>query len=156
MEEVWNEVWLKAPEEEQDAFREEHGLQVVVVHQSVAGAPLVLSSGPKKPVLEIDTGNSNAHQVAQPVDQRLPSNVGAIRNTNIVVENKFGTSKAALSLAQVKAAPSLAQAKAAGQQKASESKSADDKDKKAAAPADKKESARQFSYARALGNNSGV
>jgi hypothetical protein len=118
MEEVWNEVWLKAPEEEQDAFREEHGWQVVVVHQSVAGAPLVLSSGPKKPVLKVNTGNSSSHNGADPVDQRPPSDDGAIPNATITVENDIGASKAA--------------------------------------PVDKKESARQFSYDKALGNNSGA
>jgi hypothetical protein len=150
MEEVWDEVWLKAPEEEQDAFREEHGLQVVVLHRSVAGAPLVLSSGPKKPILKINTGSLITHKVPEPVDQRLPSDDHDKPSTTAAVENKVGGSKAALSLAQVKAAPSLAQ------QKASESNGADDKDKKAAAPVDKKAPARQFSYAKALGNNSGA
>jgi hypothetical protein len=128
----------------------EHGLQVVVVHQSVAGAPLVLSSGLKKPVLKVNTGNSSSHKGTEPVDQRLPSDDGAIPNATITVENNIGASKAAPSLAKVRATPSLAQAKAAGQQQKVEEK------KETAAPVDKKESARQFSYAKALGNNSGA
>jgi hypothetical protein len=149
MEEVWNEVWLKAPEEEQDAFREQYGLQVVVVHQSAAGAPLVLSSSAKKPVLRVNTGSQSGRKVAAPVAQRVPSDDHGNSSTAAAVEHKVGKIKAAPSLAQVKAAPSLAQAKVASQQKTEEKKAT-------SAPADKKEPARQFSYAKALGNNSGA
>jgi hypothetical protein len=149
MEEVWNEVWLKAPEEEQDAFREQYGLQVVVVHQSAADAPLVLSSSPKKPVLKVNTGSQSGRKVAAPVVQRVPSDDHGNSSTTAAVENKVGKIKAAPSLAQVKAAPSLAQAKVASQQKTEEKKAT-------SAPADKKEPARQFSYTKALGNNSGA
>jgi hypothetical protein len=148
IEEVWQEVWDRASNDEQFAFREEHGLQIVVVHQIVAGAPLVLSPGPKKPVLKINTGTQSGRKVAESVDQRRPSDSSDNSSTTIAAEKEVGTTKAAPSLANVKAAPSLAQAKATAQQKTAESK-------KVVAPAEKKP-AGVFSYAKALGNNSGA
>jgi hypothetical protein len=60
-EEVWQEVWDRASDDEQFAFCEEHGLQVVVVHQSIAGAPLVLSSGSKKPAGQFSYAKALVH-----------------------------------------------------------------------------------------------
>jgi hypothetical protein len=106
-EEVWQDVWDRASDEEQCAFREEHGLQIVVVHQSVAGAPLVLSSGSKKPVLKINTGDQSVHNVAR-MHQRVPSNDDDNLSTTAAVENKVSGN-----IGAIKVAPSLAQATAA-------------------------------------------